>query len=252
MRIPHWRMSLLGLVFISRTFASACVTDTLFDYITLLPVTGCTLADGIVVKTFAFSVVATSLGSPLTSGAITVTPFGSGTCTMGSPYQLCFSATGGTPATGFMVSGTDFAKYEIDFNWDPLISGAEDDMVANTPVFPGTATVTTKLCNGQAFGGVTCPTFASPTNTLKVFSDGIPADAIPKATTILTPPMVLPGVVIGTTSLVDLEGNTTGSSKITGFNTSLLTPEPGTLLPMAAAVLALVCRGFRRRRQPPL
>ncbi len=219
------------------------MTDTLANY-ALLGATGCTI-NGETVDDFAFSVVATSLGSPLTSGAITVTPSFTAT-----KYQVFFSATGGTSSTGFMVSGTDFAKYEIDFNWDPLVVGAEDDMVANTPVNPGTATVTTSLCAGQVFGGVTCPTVASATNTLTVFNNGIPADAITTAVTYFTSPVL----VVGTRSLVDLEANG-ASSEITGFDTSVFTPEPGTMLLMAAGLFlwsgSLTC-GRRPRRVIPM
>jgi hypothetical protein len=249
MRIPYWRMSLLGLVFASRMAAASCSTASLASYIGL-GAAGCTV-NGVLVNDFNFLVVATSLGSPLTSGAITVTP----TFTA-NKYDLLFSATGLTPSTGFTVSGADFAKYEIDFNWDPVVVGAEDELDV-APVFPGTATVTTKLCNGQAFGGATCPTFASPTNTLTVFSDGKPADLIATADTALVPPACLmgppvcaPTVVIGTTSLVDLEANG-ASSQITGFDTSVFTPEPGTLF-LTAAGLALAWRRFRRTRQPGL
>jgi hypothetical protein len=222
----------------------ACVTDNLANYITTVNLAGgCTMGTTLV-NNFNFVVVSTSLTSPLTAGAITVTPTFSLT-----QFQLGFSATGGTPSTGFTVSGTDFAKYEIDFNWDPLVSGAGDDMSANTPVFPGTATVTTRLCNGQAFGGVKCPTFNDATNTLIVFNDGQPVDSIPTASTVLSPPAFLPGTVIGTTNLIDLEAKG-ASATITGFDTNVVTPEPSTVLLTAAGALALarLLRGWRGRR----
>jgi hypothetical protein len=213
----------------------------------LPPLTGCTIlfnGDPVVVNNFNFMVVSTSLSplNQLTPGAIMVTPFADA-----RRAQLTFAGTGTTTSTGFKVSGTDFAQYEIDFNWDPQVSGAEDDL--QDPVtFPGTATVTTKLCNGQFFGGATCPTFASPTNTLTVFSDGKPADAIPVATTPLSPPLVLPGGRIGTTSLVDLEANGT-TLQIEGFSTAVLTtPEPAVFGLVAGGILALALR----RRQPML
>ena len=117
-----------------------------------------------IVDNFAFTVGATSGGlSPLTASAIMVTP-----STFTGGYQLFFSATGNTTSTGFMVTGSDFANYEIDFTWDPVVVGAEDQMNANSPTAPGTATVTTDLCAGSIFGG-SCP---PPTNTLTVFDGG--------------------------------------------------------------------------------
>ncbi len=233
MNILSLRCALIGAVFASRVLASTCATTSLLNYISL-GAGGCTI-NGEIVDNFNFAVVATSLGSPLTAGAITVTP----TFTSNS-YQLFFSASGGTPATGFTVSGIDFARYEIDFTWDPVVVGSEDDMSANTPVFPGTATVTTKLCAGSIFG-VVCP---PATNTLLVFNDGHPLDSILRAVTTF-PPVT----VVGTQSLIDLEANG-ASSTITGFSNSVFSPEPGTLVIVGAGFLALLWRRLGSRRQP--
>ena len=237
MRHRWWRIALLGLLFAPRLFGTACAVDTLANYV-LLGATGCTIATGseqVVVNDFAFSVAAMSVGlTPLTSAQITVTP-----AFTGSKWQVFFTSG------GFFVSGSQFVKYDIGFNWDPVVVGAEDELNANTPVPPGTATVTTDLCNGQIFGGALCPTTASPTNVLKVFSDGIPADAIPLAYSPLVPqPDVNPGI-IGVFNLLDLEANGQ-SSEITGFADDLVTPEPATWLLVMAAGVALARRRLRR------
>ena len=89
--------------------------------------------------------------------------------------------------------------------------------------------MTTKLCNGQIFGGVTCPTTASATNTLTVFDHG--TSSVLSATTPLTPPVLLNPGIIGTSSLVDLEGNGSGTVVMNGFDTNVFPmPEPGTVL----------------------
>ena len=92
------------------------VGDTLANY-ELSGATGCTIPGTTeLVNDFNFLVTSTNLVSPLTAAAITVTP----SATSGI-FQLAFRATGGTSATGFTVSSGFFAKYEIGFNWDPLV-----------------------------------------------------------------------------------------------------------------------------------
>jgi hypothetical protein len=236
MRISKLRFAMLGLVCASRVFASACpvIATPLSTYIGF-GAGGCTIS-GETVDNFAFTVGATSAGlSALTASAIMVTP-----STIINGYQLFFSATGATTSTGFTVSGSQFANYEIDFTWDPVVVGAEDQMFANSPVFPGTATVTTDLCAGSIFG-VACP---PATNTLTVFNDGQPADAIPTAFTAFTPV-----TVVGTQSFITLDANG-ASSAITGFTTSVFAPEPGTFVFAAIGLLALVLRCFGGRCQP--
>lgn len=237
-----WRVAFLGLFFAPKLFGTPCVVgDTLANYI-LLGATGCTVGTGantVIVNDFTFSVAAMSAGlTTMTAAQISVTP-----SNVGTEWKVFFSATGNTPATGFTVSGSQFVKYDLGFNWDPVVIGAEDELDANTPTFPGTATVTTDLCNGQAFGGVMCPTPGSPTNTVQVFSDGHLGDAVPFNSTVLTPIDVNPGK-IGTFSVVDLEANG-AQSTITGFSTDIFAPEPGTWLLMAAGFVAL---GFLRRK----
>ena len=96
MRSSLGRVSLLVVLLAAKVLASPCAIDTLANYVSL-GAGGCTI-NGEIVANFNFMVVATSLGSPLTAGAITVTPSFTAT-----KYQLFFSATGLTPATGFTV-----------------------------------------------------------------------------------------------------------------------------------------------------
>jgi len=241
MRIPQWRLALLGAMVLARGLATpACISGgTLTSYIALG--SGGCLVNNELVNNFGYqnSNVSAGVINPLLASNIFINPTFTATS-----YQLFFFTTGTTTADAFTVAGNNFAKYEIDFTWDPLVGGAEDDMVANTPVPPGTAGVTTLLCAGAAFSGASCPanspTF-TPTNTLFVFNNGTPV--IPTAVTFFTAPVL----VVGTQSTIDLEGNVTGSSTITGFKTSVfITPEPGTIILIASgfALLAL------RRRRP--
>jgi hypothetical protein len=242
MRITKLRFAMLGLVFAAGVYAAPCpiAATPLSTYIGF-GAGGCTV-NGELVDNFAFTVLpATTLVSPLTASAISVTPFSSPNF-----YQLFFFATGTTPSTAFMVTGTDKALYEIDFTWDPVVVGAEDDLQTNTPVFPGTATVTTSLCAGSTFGAG-CP---PPTNTLVVSSNGIVT--IPKAITFFPPVSV-----VGTQSVIDLEANGAllppgGSSTITGFKTAVFSPEPAAFGLAASGLFALVLWRVRRRRQPRL
>jgi hypothetical protein len=234
MRVLSLRAGLLGVVFITPTFASPCTTQSLAAYVSLGS-GGCTI-NGEIVDSFNFNVISTSLGSPLTAGAITVTP-----SFTASTFELTFSATGNTPSTGFTVSGPDFAMYGINFNWDPLVGGAGDDMIANTPVPPGTATVSTNECAGAFFSGTSCP--ATEYN-LTVFNNGIPLDDINSAMKLFASQVLQ----VGTQSTIDLESNTSGSSTITGFDTYVfITPEPGSALAMMAGLAALAARRLRQR-----
>ena len=225
MTIPKWQSAVLGLVFASRVYASACAPGTLQSYISLGS-GGCTI-NGETVDNFNFSAIV----GPLTALTINVTPsFGAGF------YQLYFWSG------GFSVSLSATAQYEIDFTWDPVVVGAGDQMDARSPTFPGTATVTTSLCAGSAFGGATCPspTF-TPTNTLTVFNDGVNADAITNAVTSFAQVSV-----VGTKSLITLDANGQ-TSEITGFYTSVFTPEPSAFGLAATGLLALALLRSPRR-----
>ena len=206
----------------STAFAGPCVIDTLANYVALGGA-GCTIS-GEIADNFAFSVLSASGGyTPLNDTQITVTPTFSA-----SQYNLMFSST------GFSVVGSEFVHYEIDFTWDPVVIGGEDEMITHSPVFPGLAKVTTDLCAGSTFGAL-CP---PPTNTLTVFHDGVS----PHLTDVT---FFAPTTLIGTQSFIDLEANG-ASANMDGFITSVFAPEPATAgLLLAAALTGLV----RRRRR---
>src|SRR3984885_6249037 len=103
MKTFGWRLSLLGLLCVSRIFASACAQASLSTYEALPVNIGCTIGT-VVVDNFNFLVDSTSLSmaNQLTAANIIVTPtFGAGV------WQLNFSAAGTTSSTGFFVSSAD-------------------------------------------------------------------------------------------------------------------------------------------------
>jgi hypothetical protein len=221
------RFAMLGVAFASRLLATpACVTDTLANYVTL-GAGGCLVNNIELVDNFAFAVGLNNIASPLASSNIMVMPSATA-----NTYTLFFFA----PSMGFSVSGTQFVNYDINFTWDPVVVGSEDQMFASTPVFPGTATVVTNLCVGSPCGSVT--------NTLTVFNDGKPADAINTAITTFAPV-----TVVGTQSVISLYAYG-ASSEITGFTNSVFSPEPGAFVFAATGLLALWLRRFRGRRKP--
>jgi hypothetical protein len=234
MKAYELRYPALAFVFASRLFSSACpVAPTPLSTYIGFGAGGCTIS-GEIVDNFAFSVGSTSVGlSPLTASAIMVTP-----STIIDGYQLFFSASGTMTSTGFIVTGTQFANYEIDFTWDPVVVGAEDQMNANSPTFPGTASVNTNICAGSA-----CP---PTTNTLMVFDDGRPADNILSAVTYFSPV-----TVVGTQSFISLNANG-ATSEITGFSNAVFAPEPNVFAFTATGLLGLAMRLLLRRRQPTL
>jgi hypothetical protein len=217
------RCALAGTLFAPAVFASACVSGTLATYVALGS-GGCTV-NGELVDNFQFSVASMSGGyTPLSSSQINVAPsFSTGI------YTLTFTSS------GFLATGSEFVHYQINFTWDPVVVGAEDDMISNTPVFPGQASVATNLCAGSTFGA-SCP---PPTNSLFVFNNG--SSSIPKATTTFAP-----SLIVDTQSFLNLDANG-ASSQITGFATSVLTPEPATALLFSAAFLVIGLQALRQR-----
>ena len=222
MKATRWLPALTALAFTSTAFAGPCIFDTLANYIAL-GAGGCTI-NGEIADNFAFSVLAASGGyTPLNGTQITVTPSFSV-----ERYSLMFLST------GFSVTGSEFVHYEIDFTWDPATIGGDDELITHSPVFPGIAKVTTKLCAGSTFGAL-CP---PPTNTLTVFHDGVS----PQLTDVT---YFSPVTLIGTQSFINLDANG-ASANMDGFVTSVFAPEPGTVGLFATGLVGLVLR--RRRR----
>jgi hypothetical protein len=224
MRIPLCRCTLIGVLFLSRAFGSACLTNPLSVYDAKS--FSCTI-NGEIVDNFTFS---GSGYSALSDTQIMVTP-----SFTPSSYTLAFSSI---PSGGFSVPSGQSVLYQINFTWDPVVVRAEDDLSDPTHA-PGSSTVTTNLCAGGLFG-VTC---TSPTNTLTVSDNGISPILTASAS-------FAPVTVVDTQTSIALNGGPSGeggSSSITGFSETVFTPEPGTVLLVAMGLLLLW-----RRPQPTL
>jgi hypothetical protein len=205
--------------------ASMCVTDPLSDYIAL-GTTGCQVGP-LTVTNFSFSTIMSTV--TILASDITVTPVVSG-----DTLELMFTSP------EFDVSGSDMAKYLLSYTWDPGdIRGLEDVMYANSPVFPGFASVTTVACEDAPFGAALCPT---TTATLMVSDNGVTANLVDS--TAFSPPIG----TLGLRNTLELDGNG-ASSEIAGFSNVLTLPEPatwGTVL-LALGLLSLGRMWTRRR-----
>ena len=199
--------------------AGPCAPDTLANYIAL-GVTGCTVGP-LIVNGFSFSVLSSG-GTPLIVNAtqINVTP------QTGAEYGLSFTST------GLHVAGNDFVNYSIGYTEDPEGPIRSLDDVLDDPVTsPGRGEVSTLGCLDAAFVGTTCST---STVSIDVFDAGTSSH--------LADSVSFTGVtILGVLSTVSLNGNTTGSASINGVKTeSFVAPEPGTWLPAALTLAALI------------
>ena len=127
----------------------ACVPDTLDHYIAL-GAGGCSVDSQFAFRNFDFKDASAPLGPthPL-AGSITVTPF----LTAGGP-SFTFTSAG-----FFQPEGTLFSyllTYEVDPH--PIIVGFTLDLLFESPVAPGSASISANLCVGDLFpacgGGV--------------------------------------------------------------------------------------------------
>jgi hypothetical protein len=187
---------------------------------------GCQLGDLNVVN-FSFTTILSTV--TILASDITVTPV-----VAGDTLELTFTSP------KFNISGSDTAQYLIAYTWDPGdVRGIEDIMYANSPVFPGFASVTTLACEDAAFTGTICPNNVA---TLMVTDNGITANLTDVAT--FSPPVG----IVGVRNTLELDANG-ASSEIGGFSNILLMPEPSTWM---TALLALGWLGLRRRNSNSL
>lgn len=217
----------LGLAFLvgSNLFATPCTSGTLASYIALNP-TGCTVGL-FTFQNFSFAVTSSS-GGPvlLTPSTIDLTPYSDGTY-------------GGVKFAGaFSLTGAQSVTYQIDWTIDPpppILHDLELYMDSETPVAPGTADITTTICAGALFVGLSCSgTLTSAT----VFHHGSFGSQLLDIATFS------PTKLLDLRTTIILDGHLTGSSQIGGFGINI-TPEPASFLLAAAGLGALI---FARRR----
>lgn len=201
---------------------AVCAPDLLFNYINL-GASGCQIGPYSVVD-FTYSLIASSV--TIASTDITVTPvFPAG------GFGLTFSSD------KFNISGSDFARYQLGYTWDPgPIRSLGDVLDSDPPVNPGTVTITTEGCKNSAF-----PCLPADSVKVTVFDFGTSNHLFDSVG--FLPPLT-PGV-LGIQNVIDLEANG-ASSEFTSFTNQVNTPEPSTF---GAGLLILACalRGVRRR-----
>jgi hypothetical protein len=211
---------------------SPCTAATL-DVYTALGATGCTI-DDFIYKNFAFQTLSATGGAiPISAEAINVQPSSGG-----GNMNVFFTSS------GFSISGTQFVQYRIDYTVDPLppvIIRFEDDMIAESPVAPGTADITTDLCVNSLFGDVTPCAAGGTFLSLNVFHHGTPTDKK------LFDQVMFPG-----TNLVDVRNTITlaangATSQIDGFGNVTGLPEPGAYVLAGSGLLALLLRRVRSK-----
>jgi hypothetical protein len=215
------------------TPASTCATATLAAYQSLGP-GGCTLLNGgntYIFKNFDFAVPSSSGTDPINAGQISVTP-------LSGPDMLGLNFA----SPGFNVTGNEAVQYLISFYVDPLppdIWRVETEMLAESPVAPGFAAITTDVCVGSNFISGTCPTTVASGTVFHAGSQG---------QQLLTRIDFTPTNNVGIRNLITLDANG-AVSQIDGFqNRVVLLPEPGTWMMMAGG-LGLVALRIRQRRR---
>lgn len=210
----------------------ACLTDTLAQYLLVGP-GGCSIGDEIAYAGFSFSVVSSGGGAiPIAAANILMTP------TVGDHVSsLAFTSA------GFSVTGSQFVTYQIGYTIDPhpILFGFEEFMDASSPVFPGTATVSTSLCIGAAFIGTTCSGVLD--SSVQVFHNG-------NTTQLADGTNFTPTAILGVLHTISLFANG-ASSDFNGVTASTTTtPEPATLVLIGSGLFGAGL--LRRRRQKSL
>jgi hypothetical protein len=218
--------AILALAAAPSVIAGPCVPDLLSNYIAL-GATGCQNGSFNVVD-FNFSVISSTV--VILASDVNVTP-NSGPNSFGLNFT----------SAKFNIAFPDSAKYLLTYTWDPGdLRSLEDIMNSNTPVAPGSATITTDTCPDAAFVGATC---VNPIQTITVSHDGITPNLI--ASTIYNPSVG----TLGIRDTIFLDASTGGSSEITGFQNVAFVPEPSTLGIGLLSLGAVICRSRLNRRE---
>jgi hypothetical protein len=205
----------------------ACVATTLDQYL-LLDSAGCSIGDEVAFSGFNFAVVSAGGGAiPIAASDIVVTPTAAGLAS-----SLTFAST------GFSVSGTEFATYQVGYTIDPhpILSGFEDVLDVSSPVFPGLVSITTDLCLGSAFTGTSC-LFPGVTDAVQVFHNGIAAQLVDNTT-------FTPLALVGLLNTIALQANGASADFDRVTNTVSIVPEPTTWLLIGSGLL---CSRLLRR-----
>jgi hypothetical protein len=205
----------------------ACIEATLARYLALEG--GCSVGDEIGFSDFSFSVIVSGGGAvPIGASDITVTP-----TLVGDQAILAFASS------GFSVTGSGFVTYLLAYSIDPhpILGGFDDFLIADSPTFPGLASITTDLCLGALFiEGCSEP--GTP-ESLRVFHNGITSQLTDGVT---FPPLAL----IGVRNTIELQANGANADFL-GFSNGVTStvPEPGSWLLIGSGLLG--ARLFRRR-----
>jgi hypothetical protein len=216
-------VSLLS-AFTSTCAAAPCVASSLAAYEELGEL-GCTVGL-FTLKNFNFDVLSTT-GEvvPLNAGEIDVTPGGSS-----AELALRFSSD------GFRVSGFEGVVYELAYIVDPppIIFRFMDELLTETPVFPGRVDIQTTVCSTI---GVICP--PGTISRLNVFHAGTSSN--------LSDQVLFPlANYLDIRHEISLQANG-ASADFTGLgNRAGVVPEPGTY-GMAAVALLIIAVASRSR-----
>jgi hypothetical protein len=208
---------------------AACSTATLDSYLNQT----CAIGD-LTVKGFSYS----STGDVyIPVSAIFVQPYSS---PEGPHLRFYWDA--------FTVGAGQKAVLELVYNIDPppvIIRGFDEEMFAETPVYPGFVTIDTWLCVGGTFPG--CATGVLQFLQLAHYGEG---DQNNRLTDALMFPLSPPAYTLGVRHIITLDGGRGGGGGSASFdaleNHAYAIPEPGTWLLLGCGLLSLAL--LRRRR----